>query len=101
MPQCFRFTNQETNEPISLQSLDTLICQEAGIKDDPKHWSYLYLSITMAGFAIVAKYGEVTSETFGQYRKGISDAFENEAEWALALKFLVTDYRYDAWYESK
>lgn len=101
LPSCFKFTDRATGEVISLKVLDALICKEAGLRDDPQQWSYLYTGITMAGFAIVARFETCTDETFNRFREGCPDAFNDDRKWEIARKFLVTDFAYEAWYQPR
>jgi len=94
----FAFKSRETGESVTLNSVDEAMCKHQGIECDDKKFCDLYQIVTMYGVLMLKKYGgsHITEEI---YEKWLAD-MDEEDEWEPEYrKFLLTDYKFDAWHQ--
>ena len=100
MPIYHQFKDRKTNEMVNLDEVDRLMAEASGFPYSPTDYCPAYMRINWLGMGILTRQGgsEITDESFDAYRAYRPDTLDSDEEWAIARRFLVTDYEYFAWY---
>lgn len=104
MPVSVKFTDRKTNQSVPIAEIDRLISIEFNKKPHPTEFSIEYETICIFGIGALMQAAEfeITRELFEEhFKRAYGKTHEPNEEldhmYRVLEKFLVTEYRFEAW----